>query len=181
MGSDPVLKRPDHDKPFTLKCDASQYALGSVLSQHNNKGRLQPVGYYSKTLIPAEWNYDIYDRELLALVQGLENWRHPLLGAKHQIEVYMNHNGPTKYRHMQKISHRVARYLPVLWEYNILIKHHAGTANKVADALSRPPGTDEGSQDNQDVIILPDHLFCRAVAINNFKQQIRSAQEAHSV
>ena len=115
------------------------------------------------------------------MVRGLENWRHLLLGAKHQIEVFTDHDSLTKYRHAQKISRRVARYLPVLWEYSILIKHRAGTANKVADALSRPPGTDEGSQDNQDVVVLPDHLFCRAVTLDIFEQQIRSTQEAHSV
>ena len=176
-----MLKRLDHDKPFTLECDASQYALGAVLSQRNDKGKLQPVGYYSKTLIPAERNYDVYDRELLALVRGLENWRHLLLGAQHQIEVFTDHNGLTKYRHAQKISRWVARYLPILWEYHILIKHRTRTANKVADALLRPPGTDEGSQDNQDVVMLPDHLFCHAVTLDIFEQQIRSAQEAHSV
>ena len=181
VSSDPVLKRPNHDKPFTLKCDASQYALGAVLSQRNDKGKLQTMGYYSKTLIPAERNYDVYDRELLALVRGLENWRHLLLGAQHQIEVFTDHDGLTKYQHAQKISCRVAWYLPVLWEYHILIKHRTGTANKVADALSRPPGTDEGSQDNQDVVVLPDHLFCRTITLDVFEHQIRSAQEAHSV
>ena len=68
VSSDPVLKRLDHDRPFTLECDASQYALGAVLSQRNDKEKLQPMGYYSKTLIPAERNYDVYDQELLALV-----------------------------------------------------------------------------------------------------------------
>ena len=66
--SDPVLIRPDHAKPFTLEVDASQYALGAILSQKDEKGKMQPVGHYSKTLIPAERNYDVYDRELLALV-----------------------------------------------------------------------------------------------------------------
>jgi hypothetical protein len=65
---DPVLMRPDHDHPFTLKVDVSQYVLGAVLSQWNNARRLQPVGYFSKTLIPVERNYDVYDCELLALV-----------------------------------------------------------------------------------------------------------------
>ena len=81
------------------------------------------MGYFSKTLIPAEHNYNVYDHKLLALVHALENWRHLLLGAKHQVEVFTDHKGLTKYRHAQKISRRVARYLPVLWKYNILIKH----------------------------------------------------------
>ena len=65
---DPVLMRPDHDRPFTLEVDASQYALGAVLSQRNNARKLQLVGYFSKTLIPAERNYNVYNCELLALV-----------------------------------------------------------------------------------------------------------------
>ena len=81
--TDPVLRHPDHDKPFFLEVDTSQYALGEVLSQKNERGKLQLVGYFSKMLIPAERNYDVYDRELLALVRMLENWRHLLLGAKH--------------------------------------------------------------------------------------------------
>lgn len=90
---------------------------------------------------------------------------------KHQIEVYTDHDGLTKYRHAQKISHHVAWYLPVLWEYNIT-KHCAGVANKVADTLLQPPGTDKGSKDNQDVVVLPDHLFYWMITLNAFGQQI---------
>jgi hypothetical protein len=129
-------------------------------------------------LIPAEHNYDVYDHKLLALVCVLEDWRHLLLGAKHQVEVFTDHEGLTKYRHAQKISRRVACYLPVLWEYNILVKHQAGSANKVADALSRPSGTDEGSEDNQDVVVLPDHLFACTMDTGDLKQRIQKAQES---
>ena len=101
---DPVLMRPDHDRPFTLKVDVSQYTLGAVLSQRNNAGRLQPVGYFSKTLIPAERNYNVYNHELLTLVQSLEHWRHLLMGTSHPIEVFTNHKGLTKYWQPQKIG-----------------------------------------------------------------------------
>ena len=99
-----MLMHPDHNHPFTLKVNASQYTLGAVLSQRNNAGRLQPVGYFSKTLIPAKRNYDVYDRELLALVQSLEHWRHLLMGTSHPIEVFTDHKGLTKYRQPQKIG-----------------------------------------------------------------------------
>jgi RNase H-like domain found in reverse transcriptase len=94
---------PNHNRPFTLKVDASQFALGAVLSQHNDQGRLQLVEYYSKTLIPAERNYDVYDQELLALVWSLEHWQHLLMRTKHPIEVFTDHEGLTKYQHPQKI------------------------------------------------------------------------------
>jgi hypothetical protein len=71
--TDPVLRCPDHDKPFFLEVDASQYVLGAVLSQRNKQEKLQLVGYFSKTLIPAKCNYDMYDCKLLALVWALEN------------------------------------------------------------------------------------------------------------
>ena len=73
---DPVLMCLDHNRPFVLEVDASQYALEAVLSQWNEANRLQLVGYFSKTLIPAEQNYDVYNCELLTLVRSLEHWRH---------------------------------------------------------------------------------------------------------
>ena len=54
-----------------------------------------------------------------------------------------------------------------------------GSANKVADALSQPPGTDEGSKDNQDVVVLPDHLFVQTMDTGDLKWRIQQAQEAN--
>ena len=97
VSSDPMLRRPDHEQPFELEVDASQYALGAILYQRNDGGKLQAVGYYSQTLNPAERNYDVYDRELLAVVRVLAHWRHLLLGAKHQVVVWTDHNNLTFY------------------------------------------------------------------------------------
>ena len=94
------------------------------------------------------------------------------MGTKHPIEVFTDHEGLTKYRQPQKIGQRVACYLLLLEEYHLQIKHRAGSANKVADALSRPPGTDEGSQDNQDITVLPDHLFVRTIEEGSLTHQI---------
>ena len=58
------------------------------------------------------------------------------MGTSHPIEVFTDHEGLTKYRQLQKIGQRVARYLPILEEYNMTIKHRARVANKVVDALS---------------------------------------------
>ena len=54
VASDPVLHRPNYDKPFILEVDASQYATGAILYQTNEEGRLCPVGYHSHTLNKAE-------------------------------------------------------------------------------------------------------------------------------
>ena len=73
--------------------DTSQYALEAILSQQNDAGKLQPVRYFLKMLTSVERNYDIYDCELLALVQSLEHWRHLLMGTSHLIEVFTDHKG----------------------------------------------------------------------------------------
>ena len=66
-----VLVFPDTSKPFTLMMDASLTASGAVLMQHNMNRDMQPYGYLSQTFSPAEYNYDIFDWELLAVICGL--------------------------------------------------------------------------------------------------------------
>jgi hypothetical protein len=102
--SDPVLQWPDQDKPFELEVDASQFALGAILYQRDDVGKLRPVAYHSETFNEAERGYDIHDRELLMVVKGLENWRHLLLGAKHEVTVYTDHANLQYYRQPQKIN-----------------------------------------------------------------------------
>ena len=69
---EPVLMMPDHTKPFQIETDASKYATGAVLTQLDTNSDRLPVSFISKTFSPAEWNYEIYDQELLAIVRALE-------------------------------------------------------------------------------------------------------------
>ena len=89
--NNPVLHCPNYDKPFILEVDASQYAIGAILQQADDLGKLHPVRYYSKALTDVKRGYDVHDRELLALVKGLEQWRHLLTASEHQTTVYTNH------------------------------------------------------------------------------------------
>jgi RNase H-like domain found in reverse transcriptase len=68
---DPVLQRPNYNRPFEMEVGPSQYATGAILYQRNDKQRLCPMGYHSQTLNPVERSYDIHDQELLALIRGL--------------------------------------------------------------------------------------------------------------
>ena len=74
----PVLLLPDYGKPFTLIMDTSDYTTGAILEQEDAFGRSHPVAYFSKSLQPAERNYEIHDKELLAIVQSLKHFRHYL-------------------------------------------------------------------------------------------------------
>jgi RNase H-like domain found in reverse transcriptase/Reverse transcriptase (RNA-dependent DNA polymerase) len=175
--SDPILHQPNYDLPFMLEVDASQYATGAILYQPNNKGRLCPMGYHSHTLNPVERGYDVHDRELLAVMRGLRQWRHLLLSSPFTTTVIMDHANLQYYRQPQKINHRVACYLADLVDYHFKLIHKLGASKRV-DHLSRWPDYDEGKEDNEDVQVLLDKLFINVVMSLNIKQEVYNQQEA---
>jgi hypothetical protein len=90
--SAPVLILPNHDLPFRLEADGSGIATGAVLSQQPvDNNAWHPVAFLSKALNPVERNYKIHDIEMLAIIRGLEEWRHYLEGARHPVEILTNH------------------------------------------------------------------------------------------
>ncbi len=100
--NDPVLYQPDPLKQFILEVDASAFATGAILYQEHEGTRWKrPMGYHSQTFNPAERNYDIYDREFLAIIQGLKNWRHLLVGSPHPVVVLTDHNNLQYWCHPQ--------------------------------------------------------------------------------
>jgi hypothetical protein len=74
-----------------METDASDFAMGAVLSQEGNGRRLHPVAFYSRKFSAAEINYEIHDKELLAIVDSFQEWRCLLEGASHPVIVYTNH------------------------------------------------------------------------------------------
>jgi hypothetical protein len=154
-----VLAHPEPDKPFELEVDASGFAVGMVLLQKKEDGKKHPITYFSKTLNEAQHNYNVADLELLAVVMSLDNWRSFLAGSPHKIIIYSDHQNLLYWKEPHKISKRVAREVLCLSEYNIEIRHIKGTANGHADTLSMQPDYDQGTEDNINVVVLPEHLF----------------------
>jgi RNase H-like domain found in reverse transcriptase/Integrase zinc binding domain len=175
--SDPVLQQPHPNRPYTLEVDASQYATGAILQQPDEAGRLRPIGYDSQTFNDAEHSYDIHDRELLTVIRGLLTWRHLLVGSPHKIRVLTDHSNLKYYCYPQKISRRVTRYLPKMAEFDFELVYKPGPTNK-ANHLSRRPDYDDGSLDNQDVTVLPPHLFIHASTVSDLEQLVLDAQLA---
>ena len=103
--SNPVLWQPDHHRPFILEVNASQYATLAILWQEDDKGKKHAISYDSSTLSDAEQNYPIYDRELLAMIRGLENWCYLLAGTKTPIRVLSDHKNLTYW----KDGHNIGR------------------------------------------------------------------------
>ena len=158
----PVLHLPNVDRPFVVMTDASLIASGGILMQQDGNGDLYPCAYLSQAFSPAEWNYDIYDRELLAVIHALEHWRHYLQGTTHPVTLLTDHKNLTYFCQPQKLSRRQARWMMFLQDFDLHFVHIPGSAMGPANALSCLPNPDTSS-DNVDVTVLPDDLFIRAI------------------
>jgi hypothetical protein len=101
----PVLFLPDATLPFCLLTDVSDFALGAILKQPDSLNHWHPVAFYSKSLLPAEQNYDIYDKELLAIIHALEFFHHYLKGHPKPFEIWMDYNNLAYFCTKQKFSH----------------------------------------------------------------------------
>ena len=168
MCQKPILRQTDYTKPFFLATDASAYGVGAVLSQEGelnprtHKPTQHPIAYYSATFSPTERNYDIYKRELLAMMKALEHWRPHLAATEIPVTVLTDHANLTYWKNPKKVNRRVARWFATLQDYNLRIKHIPGKLHAAPDMLSRPPNADKGEEDNQDLTLLPPRLFIRS-------------------
>src|SRR6266850_1837189 len=159
-----------------MEVDASAYAVGAILFQKDSQGRKRDVGYYSKALNPAECNYDIWDREFLAVIKALGNWQHILIGTPHKTTVWTDHANLQYYRQLQKVNRRVAQVINFMAEFPLELKHIAGKKNR-ADPLSRRPDYNDGTKDNEEVVALPESLFIKAIEVTGIDHIIARLQE----
>jgi hypothetical protein len=133
--SDPLLKLFDPKKPIQIETDASDLAIGACLSQQYDK-KWHPVAYYSRKMSPAEQNYDIHDKELLAIVVSLEHWRVYAEGAP-ELTILTDHKNLLYFTTTKTLNRRQVRWSELLGQYKFTIKYTPGKENGRADALSR--------------------------------------------
>ena len=127
---------PDQTRPFQIETDTSKYATGAVLTQMDINGDQHPVSFLSKTFSPTERNYEIYDRELLAIIRALEEWHHYIQGSPHTTVILSDHKNLTYYCKARKLNRRQARWSLYLSEFNVKLLHTPGHKMVQSDALS---------------------------------------------
>ncbi|KAI4902633.1 hypothetical protein NFI96_002208 [Prochilodus magdalenae] len=133
-----LLKHPDPSEPFVVEVDASNLGVGAVLSQrHGSPKKLYPIAFFSHKLSPAERNYGIGDRELLAMKLALEEWRHWLEGAQHPFLVLTDHKNLEYLRSAKRLNPRQARWSLFFSRFDFKITFRPGSRNTKADSLSR--------------------------------------------
>ena len=149
---------PRDNGQFRVEADASNYAVGAVLSQEQD-GIYYPIAFLSKTLNAAERNYEIYDKEILAIMIAVEEWRHYLLGTKEPFNIWTDHQNLTYFREAKKLNRRQARWFTELPDYYFVFTHKPGKMMGKPDALSRDAIRLEGQHDNENIVLLKPELF----------------------
>ena len=110
---------------------------------------LHPVAFFSKNLNPAECNYEIYDKELLAIIRCFEQWRPKREGTGVLVKVIIDHKSLEYFMTTKKLTRRQARWAEFLSGFNFVISYTPGKENQKADLLTRHPN-DLPSDDNDD-------------------------------
>ncbi|KAK3570718.1 hypothetical protein QTP86_025260 [Hemibagrus guttatus] len=159
----PLLIHPDPDKPFIVEVDASTTGVGMVLSQQQgNPSRHHPCAFFSRKLNLAERNYDISNRELLAVKLALEEWRHWLEGAKHPFLVLTDHKNLEYLRAAKRLNPRQACWALFFTRFDFIISYRPGSKNTKADALSRMFAPEENPETPEP--ILPERIIVSPIA-----------------
>ena len=136
FSSQVILAHPDTSRPFVVETDASDYAVGGVLSQMDDDQNLRPVAFYSRQFLPAECNYEIYDKELLGVYDCFKEWRHFLQGAQHKITVLCDHKNLQYFMSSKQLTRRQARWAMFFTEFDFVLTHRPGSRNGNADFVN---------------------------------------------
>lgn len=154
LTTEPLLQYPDFNRTFNLTCDASNYAIGCVLSQ-GPIGTDPPIAYASRTLNRAERNYNTTEKELCAIVWGVNQFRPYLLGQK--FNIVTDHRALSWLFNIKDPGSRLTRWRLKLAEYEYEIHFKPGANNTNADALSRVRAVTTRSQAKLDTQMkIPD-------------------------
>ena len=132
LTSAPVLSIPDPGGDFEMSTDASNVGIGAELTQNG-----RPVLFFSRKLRNAEVNYATHDKEALAIIEAVREWRVCLLGR--HVKVYTDHNSLKNVFSQPNLNQRQRLWLEELADYDLEVRYKPGKSNVVADALSRRP------------------------------------------
>jgi transposase InsO family protein len=132
----PILMQFDPDRETVFEADASNWATGGLISQYDNDGVLRPCAYYSKKNSPAECNYEIHDKELLAIINGLKEWESELMGLK-EFTIVTDHKNLRYFATTRRLNERQMRWADTLSRFNFHLKYRPGKLAARPDALSR--------------------------------------------
>ena len=174
FSSAPILVQPESSKQFIVEVDAFDAGVGAVLSQYvGPENCLHPCAFFSRRLSPTECNYDIGNRELLAVKLALEEWRHWLEGAEKPFVVWTDHKNLTYIQTAKRLNSRQARWAFFFSRFNFTLTYRPGSRNIKPDALSRLYSSEDCSSNPYS--ILPSGRFIAQLSWG-IEKVVRDAQ-----
>jgi hypothetical protein len=133
----PVLSHWIPDMPQIIETDASDYAIMAIHSIRTPDGELHPVAFHSRTLGPAEHNYDTHNKELLAIFEAFKIWRHHLEGSASPVEVFTDHKNLKYFSTSKTLMWQQARWSEYLNAFNLSLHFWLGKLGTKPDVLTR--------------------------------------------
>ena len=164
----PVLKHFNPTLELVIETDASDFAISAILSQ-SHSGILHPVAFMSRKMVPAEQNYDVRDKELLALVTSIKIWRHYLEGSEIPFKALTDHESLKYFQSSRTLSRRQARWSEEINHHKYVIEYRPGARNGKADTLTRRQDFAKGSKASEaspQTILKPLNLSATSLAPN---------------
>jgi hypothetical protein len=137
QGAD-ILRHFDPTLETVIETDSSDFAISAILSQYHGK-QLRPVAFMSRKMSSAELNYEIHDKELLAVVSAMKLWRHYLEGLNQSFTILSDHQALEYFQTAKTLTRRQARWSEIVNHHKYKIKYRSGAKSGKPDALSRRP------------------------------------------
>src|SRR5215471_4577753 len=135
--STPVLTHWVPDTQIIVETDTSDYAIAAILSINTPDGEIHPVAFHSRSLSVSELNYDVHDKELLAIFSAFKTWRHYLEGSTFPVDVVTDHRNLEYFSTTKLLTRRQARWSEYLSQFNFIIRFRPGKLGTKPDALTR--------------------------------------------
>ena len=172
---DPILCHFDPNKQCFVETDFLDYINASMLLQMSEDDLLHLVAYFLRRMAPAECNYKIYNKELLAIICCFEEWRPELEGTSLPVKVLTNHKGLKYFMTTKKLTLQQVKWAEFLSEFNFVISYQSSKKNDKADTLTQKPNKkstedkDKWQQHQIRVLIPPNQI--------NHKAELQSIEE----
>ena len=135
--SAPILTYWIPNAQLIVETNALDYALTTILSVINEDNEVYPVAFHSHTFTVAELNYDIHDKELLAIFEAFKIWRHYLEGLAYPIDIVIDHKNLEYFSTTKVLTRRQAQWSEYLSQFNLVIRFRPGQLGTKPDALTR--------------------------------------------
>lgn len=172
---EPVLATFDPELETQLEPDSSGWAVGGALTQLDPVSKLwRPVAFFSSKHLPAECNYDIHDKELLAIIKCIKEWNGELRGLKRPFTILTDHKNLEPFGKKKVLNERQIRWMEILEPLSFILKHRPGKASIVPDTLSRreqdmPKNGADLRIKNREKTLLPQNLWINQLSVSDLE------------